>query len=102
MPRTSTKKIKSYGENINHFNSIRVLVTGSGNLIPTLYSLSDTETVSLTSIAMLAATNKQPTVLTNFIQQRAALELKTTEINETFIISRIILFARPIFTSYPQ
>lgn len=102
MPRTKTKTIESYGENINHFNAIRVWVTGSGNLKPKLYSLSDVKTKDLSPIVMEAAAYKQPTVLTNFSQQRAALELKTTEINETFAISRIIIFAKPVATSYPQ
>lgn len=96
------KGVSSYGENINHFNGIRVRVTGSGNLIPTLYSLSDTKSQELAPIAMESETNIQLTKLANFIQQRASLELKTTEINEVFTINRIIIFVKPLFTSYPQ
>lgn len=96
------KQVSSYGENINHFNGIRVRVLGNGNLRPTLFSLSDVYEQVLIPLNMEEATNIQRTQLANFIQQRASLELKTTEIDEVFTISRIILFVKPMFTSVPQ
>lgn len=51
---------------------------------------------------MSALTNREPTVLANFIDQRAQLEGKTTLINETFNISKITIFVKPVATGYPQ
>jgi hypothetical protein len=51
---------------------------------------------------MQAATNKEPVVLSNFTDQRVQLELKTTELNEVFNISKIVIFAKPVATGYPQ
>ncbi len=51
---------------------------------------------------MVAATNKEPTVLANFIDQYGQLEIKTTNINETFEVSKIVIFVKPVSTGYPQ
>jgi hypothetical protein len=88
-------------ENINHFGSIRLRVKGSGNLQLTLYSIDNVKSQSIPAIGMQENTNIQPTRLCNFVQQRAALEVKTTAIDEQFKIDRIIIFSKIIFTSYP-
>lgn len=44
---------------------------------------------------------REPQRLANFTNQRVQFELKTTEINEYFIINRIIVFAKPIWSEYP-
>jgi hypothetical protein len=51
---------------------------------------------------MSATTNREPTVIANFQEQRIQLELGTTEIDETFTISRIVVFVKPIAEGYPQ
>ena len=51
---------------------------------------------------MAASTNIEPVSLANFTDQRAQIEFKTTEINETFSISRMVIFVRPTATGYPQ
>lgn len=86
-----------------HFGVIRMRVLGSGNLQLFLHSLDDASNIlTLTSIAMVAATNKEPTVLANFIDQYGQLEIKTTNINETFEVSKIVIFVKPVSTGYPQ
>lgn len=107
MARSSNGVMKSHGESVNHFNAIRMRVLGAGNLIVKLNSLPDNNgnainTLTLNSVVMSNSTAIQPTVLSNFIEQRAQLELKTTELNEVFKITRIVVFARPIASSYPQ
>lgn len=91
----------SGGESIIHFNAIRLRVVGSGQLRPTMFSLDNIENEILVPLPMSVTTNIQPTRLCNFIQQRAQLELKTTAMDETFKINRIIVFAKPVFTDYP-
>lgn len=51
---------------------------------------------------MQATTNREPVVIANFREQRVQLELRTVNIDETFNIKRIILFAKPTATGYPQ
>jgi hypothetical protein len=89
-------------ETVNHYHSVRIRVNGSGNLRGMFYSLDDVNSQVLTPLAMQSLTNIQPTILLNFKEQRAALEFKTTEIDETFRIGKIIIFVKPLWTSYPQ
>lgn len=85
-----------------HFTVVRYRVTGSGNLKTTLKSLSDVSTDPLADLAMQAATDVEPVMLANFTNQRACLDIRTTQINESFNISKIIVFIKPVATSYPQ
>lgn len=87
---------------INHYHSVQLRVTGNGNLRGTFYSLDDVNSQVLTPLAMSSTTNKLPVILLNFKEQRAALEFKTTEIDETFKISKITIYVKPLWTSYPQ
>lgn len=99
MARTAREG--SSGENISHINAIRMRVVGQGSLNMTLYSLQDVESQVLVPVTLSSATNRQPTRLANFMQQRASLELETTEIDDYFRINRLIIFTRETFTSYP-
>lgn len=96
MPTTG-----STGENITHFTAVRMRVTGSGKLRLRMISEDEIVDQTLLPLDMLAATNIQPTRLCNFNQQRAQLEIKTTVKDETFLITRIILFTKEVATSYP-
>lgn len=89
-------------ELINHFGLIRLRLNGSGNLRMRLWSLDQVKNTILVPIAMQTVTNVEPTKLCNFTQQRAQLEVRTTAIDETFKISKIVIFTKPVATSYPQ
>ena len=89
------------GQFINHFNAVRFHITGSGNLRLKLIS-SGVEEITLTSLVMSSITNKFPTVNTNFLQYHAQLEVKTTEIDEVFVIKEMHIYVKPTFTSSPQ
>ena len=91
---------KLIGE-ILHCVAVRMRVVGSGNLQLFLRSLDDVRNVQLVSHVMAATTNVEPTILANFTEQRMQLEVRTTEINETFTISRIVIFVKPIAEGYP-
>lgn len=92
---------RSAGELIHHFGMIRMRVTGSGNLKMRLLSFDETTSSTLNSFSLSATTNREPTRLANFSEQRAQLEFKTTEINEHFVISKIIIFTKPIAVEFP-
>jgi hypothetical protein len=96
-----TAREGSAGENIAHFTAVRMRVTGEGNLKMTLFSLDDVRLQELNPFVLTPETNIQPTRLANFNEQRASLEIKTTEFQEYFRINRIILFSKEIYTSYP-
>jgi hypothetical protein len=89
-------------EVINHYGAIRMHVNGSGNIRPTLYSLGLVKSYTLSPLTMQSPASIEQNRLSNFTQQKAALELRTTEINETFNINKIIVFVKPIAKSYPE
>ena len=84
-----------------HVVGVRMRVIGAGNLDLHLTDLSQIQNQTLVPIAMAAATRIEPTRLANFQSQRIRLEGSTNEINETFTINRIILFAKPVAVEYP-
>lgn len=87
---------------INHYGLVRLRLTGSGNLRMRLLSLDEVRQRVLSPIAMVDPAYKEPTRLSNFTQQRAQLEIKTTAINETFKVSKVVVFIKQVAASYPQ
>jgi len=86
-----------------HFGTVRMRVTGAGNLQLFMHSLDEaSNSDTLTAIPLQAATNREPTVLSNFIDQYGQLEIKTTQIDEVFEISKIVIFIKPVASGYPQ
>jgi hypothetical protein len=88
-------------ETVNHYGLIRLRVAGSGQLRTRLLSLDEVEEDILYPLDMSDPTDIEPTRLSNMTQQRAQLEIKTTQMDETFHCSKIIIFAKPVATSYP-
>jgi hypothetical protein len=89
------------GENILHFNAVRLRVTGVGNLKMEFISLDDMKIQELKPIPMLLKTDREPTRLANFISQRARFKVSLDHINERFVINRIIIYAKELYSSYP-
>lgn len=100
MPVT-TAKSGSAGENIHHYSHIRMRVVGEGNLKISLFSMDEVRTKVLPPLAMQPTTRIIPTKLTNFVEQRAGLKIETTELNEHFHITRIVLFTKEYGSEYP-
>lgn len=88
--------------NITHFGSVRLRVQGSGNLLTQLMSLDEVYTNILTPGVMAPQTNRFMSLLSNFNEQKAKLEVKVEVIDEWFEIHQIIIYTKPIFTSFPQ
>lgn len=101
MPRGAALSEQSSGENISHFAAIRIRLVGVGNLQMSVYSLDDIKSKILVPFTMATSARIIPTRLVNFMEQRAAFELKTTVIDERFRINRIVIFMKEVFTSYP-
>ena len=87
---------------INHFNAVRLRVKGQGNLKLTFKSYDNINSENLVPVPMIPLTNRTPTQLSNFTEQSAKLRIETTEIDEVFQISQVIVFTKPVSASYPQ
>lgn len=98
MPRSQG----SAGENIQHFSHIRLRAQGEGDLKFNMISLDPAYFVQLPTLAMESVTHIEPTVLTNFVVQRAALEFYTTEESEYMRINRVIIFLKDYGSEYPM
>lgn len=88
-------------EIVSHFGLVRLRLNGSGNLKLKLWSLDQVKSSTLVPLIMASSTNVEPTRLCNFTQQRAQLEIRTIGIDQTFKISKVIIFTKPVATSYP-
>lgn len=86
---------------INHYGAVRLRATGSGSLKLRLLSLSETKTSTLLPLTLSLASNIELTRKCNFQQPRASLEIKTTAIDEYFLISKVIIFFKPVAEGYP-
>ena len=92
----------SSGEDILHFNAIKIRVVGEGNLKMKLWSLDNARFFQCKSLPMGRNSGFQPTVLANFIEQRTAIEGKTETINEYFRINRIIVYSKLFASERPM
>jgi len=89
------------GEFEHHVVSVRMRVTGAGNL-QCQYTDLGTGVDVLDPIVMQTTTAIEPTKLANFQAQRIRFELKTTVIDEHFLIRRIVLYAKQVAAEYPM
>jgi hypothetical protein len=93
---------KSSEELVNHYGAARLRMLGSGNLKLTMFSLDLVKAHVMLPLPLTPRTFKEPNRLSNFTQQRACLEVRTTQIDETFQISKVIMFIKPVAKSYPE
>ncbi len=102
MARGVARSQGSAGENIQHFSHLRMRLQGEGNLKTKLISLDPAYFVQNADQLMASVTDIEPTILTNFVTQRAAIEFFTTEENEYLRINRVIVFLRDYGSEYPM
>lgn len=86
---------------MTHFGYVRLRVTGSGNLQMRLLSLDEILSYDLQDLVMTATSSRELGKPANFTVQRACFELAITEIDEYFVISKIVLFAKPVWSGLP-
>lgn len=84
-----------------HFAGVRLRVEGAGNLQLRLIGPSEVRQNVLVPLVMQSPTDETKTKLANFRAERTQLEFKTTEIDETFNIFRIIIYSRPVSDGNP-
>lgn len=88
-------------ENIIHFGAVTMRVNGSGLMKMRWISLDDAVSQELIPFTMATSPGKEPSRLSNFVQQRARLKMYTTELDEYFQINRVVLFVKEIYSQYP-
>ena len=101
MPKGAVLSEGSSGENISHFAAVRIRVVGNGHLLMKILSLDDVRSKTLLPLTIQPANRIIQTRLVNFMEQRASFELKTIASGEKFRISRIVVYMKEVFTSYP-
>lgn len=87
---------------ILHIGGVRLRVVGDGDLKMSLRSLDDTLIVNLTPTIMVNTTNREPFTLSNYMNQRGQLKVGVTGFEESFVISKIVIFTKLIYSGYPQ
>lgn len=87
--------------NILHFGAVRLRAIGSGNLIPTFYSMDKVSSSELVPIVLSNSSLKDPTRLGNFVSPYTILRLETRAINEVFKINRVTIYVKQMYTSFP-
>lgn len=92
----------SSGEGLTHFGGVTLKVVGDGNLDLEILSEDETRSYEMLPLVMEEETDKQPTRLSNFMAQRAQIKISTDFIDEIFNISRIVIWTKPVYTSYPM
>ena len=98
----SAFKVGKLSGEILHFGVVRMRANGNGTLRNALISMDDVNSSQLPNITLSIVTDKEPTILANFNEQRAYLNLQTINKDEWFVISKITIFVKPTATGYPQ
>lgn len=88
-------------ENILHFGGVRLRIDGSGQLDMQWTTINDQNESSLLPLTLEATPSREPLRLCNYMSQRAKLRLSTDVIDEYINVNKIIVFIKPVYTSYP-
>lgn len=93
---------------IVHTVGVRYRVRGSGQLRTRLYNMgspgdpdSPQRSSDLDNINMTSGAAREKTAIANFQDQGIQIYFRTIFINETFNMSKIVLFVKPVAESYP-
>lgn len=89
-------------ESVIHIGAVTMRIVGQGNLDMSLKSLDDIKSSTLRPFTMTTTTAIEPTRLANFKSQRIKLRISTNEIDEFFVINRIVLWVKEIYKSLPS
>jgi hypothetical protein len=101
MASGSSAGIFRGAEYIAHVTGVRMRLNGTGELKMSLHNLDDTRTFTMLPLQMQTSPGLEPTRIANFRSQRTKFRILTTELNEYFLIQRVIVFIKPSASSYP-
>ena len=101
MPFVQTAQVFDGEENYTHYAGFRCRVIGFGNMRTRFYSLDKIDSVDMRSLTLSETNAREPTMLGNFVSQRAMLYIYTDAIDEFINISRLIIWTKPMWTQAP-
>jgi len=86
---------------INHLGLVRGMFAGEGSLLVTAFSLNQVAFRESAPITLVEAPDKYSETLSNFKKQLIQVEFAVDEIDEYFGFGDVIVFIRPVESSYP-
>lgn len=89
-------------EYINHFTAIRMRLKGQGNILGTLYSYDEIQSDVLNPTPMSSVVDDPITLLADFTSYVGKLELSTHDFDDVMNISQILIYIKPVATSFPM
>lgn len=89
-------------EYINHFTAIRTRIKGSGLIRGTIFSYDEVQSDVLNPTLMSTVIDDPVTILSDFTSFVGKLRLEVTTIDEYFDISGIIIYSKPVASSFPM
>lgn len=92
----------SEDDRVVHFGSVRMRVSGVGDLEMRTIGLEEVHTLQLVPIVMTTAQFTIPHRLFNFQEHKMSLEVKTSVLNKIFAISSVIIYAKDVFSETPN
>ena len=101
MPKGMARTHGSTSEAIQHFSHIRLRVTGAGTLKTEIRSLDDINIKPLKNLPLSPKTNIEPTLLTNFVEQRARFKFYTDG-GSWMRVNRIVVFIKDYGSEFPM
>ena len=101
MPLGTARGHGSSGDYLSHFAAVRIRVNGSGTLRTTLLGQDNVTSYALANTTMASANRFSARLLANAVEQRALVQLQTTDLDDDFTVHRLIVFAKPIWTEIP-
>jgi hypothetical protein len=87
---------------VYHCVGVRYRVTGAGNFYTKLHSFDEQNSTQLADVILQSATAYLPSKLANFRSQGMQVEFGVDEIEDTFVLDRIVVYIKPTTTGYPQ
>lgn len=87
---------------LNHYHYVTLNIKGSGVLISKLVSPEDEFTQTLKNQVMSLISGRSPTLLSNFIHEKAYYDLRVSTIDHKFEIHNIEIGMKLVASGYPQ
>lgn len=89
-------------ESILHFGAVRLRAQGTGNLKLSYIGLDDVSIKINAPLILATSSGREPTILTNFISQRARLHILQTEIDDYMKVNRVVLYMNAYAEEFPK
>lgn len=101
-PYYTTFYLGNKDADILHFGALRGRVTGTGNLLMSIFSLDDVRSKIMVPFDLQVTNHAMPHRLINFNTQKARIKFGTQDLDDFFNIDRVIVFVKKLFTMHPQ